>query len=64
LTIHSITVIHRQLKEGMVMKNLEPDKTKKPNTKKETVWDDEMISREEMNNLNDTFEKKKVEFKL
>jgi hypothetical protein len=48
----------------MVMKNLEPDKTKKPNTKKETVWDDEMISREEMNNLNDTFEKKKVEFKL
>lgn len=45
------------------MKNLEATKTKKNEPKKETVWDEELISRDEMNGLNDTLDKK-VEFKL
>lgn len=46
------------------MKNKETSKTnKKTPPPKETVWDEELISRDDMNALNDTLDKK-VEFKL
>lgn len=45
------------------MKNKETSNTNKKTPPKETVWDEELISRDDMNGLNDTLDKK-VEFKL